>query len=125
MKPKIALLIIGSLMILQSIGFLFFADSLIEGVLNVGEEGMKVGELMHNAIAPAFLMIGLMLIFAKDFEIESQRKMLLAMIIGYIPLFIVLYNFSSLEIMNFHIATMIPDFLIFSLALFAYLKPKS
>ena len=112
-------------MILQSIGFLFFADSLIEDVLNVGEEGMKVGELMHNAIAPVFLMIGLMLVFAKDFEIESQRKMLLAMIIGYVPLFIVFYNFSSLEIMNFHIATMIPDFLIFTLALFAYLKPKS
>ena len=125
MRPKIALLIIGSLMIFQSIGFLFFADSFIEGVLNVGEEGMKVGELMHNAIAPAFLMIGLMLVFAKDFEIESQRKMLLAMIIGYVPLFIVFYNFSSLEIMNFHIATMIPDFLIFTLALFAYLKPKS
>jgi len=125
MKPKIALLIIGSLMILQSIAFLFFADSLIEDVLNVGEEGMRVGVLLHNAIAPAFLMIGLILIFSRDFEFESQRKVLLSMIIGYIPLFIVFYNFSSLEIMNVSITTMVPDFLIFTLALFTYFNPKS
>ena len=46
------------------------------------------------------------------------------MIIGYIPLFIVFYNFSSLEIMNISIPAMVPDFLMFSLALFTYLKPK-
>ena len=125
MKPKITLLIIGSLMVLQSLAFMFFADSLIDGVLNAGEEAIRVGVLLHNAVAPAFLMIGLMLIFARDFEIESQRKVLLAMIIGYIPLFIVFYNFSSLEIMNISIPAMVPDFLIFSLALFTYLKPKS
>ena len=125
MKPKITLLIIGSLMVLQSLGFMFFADSLIEDVLNVGEEGMRVGVLMHNAIAPAFLMIGLILIFARDFGIENQRKVLLALIIGYIPLFIIFYNFSTLEIMNLSIASMVPDFLMFSLALFTYLKPKS
>ena len=125
MNPKITLLIIGSLMVLQSLGFMFFADSLIEDVLNVGEEGMRVGVLMHNAIAPAFLMIGLILIFARDFGIENQRKVLLALIIGYIPLFIIFYNFSTLEIMNLSIASMVPDFLMFSLALFTYLKPKS
>ena len=125
MKPKITLLIIGSLMVLQSLGFMFFADSLIDGVLNAGEEAIRVGVLLHNAFAPAFLMIGLMLIFAREFEIESQRKVLLAMIIGYIPLFIVFYNFSSLEIMNISIPAMVPDFLMFSLALFTYLKPKS
>ena len=70
-------------------------------------------------------MIGLMLIFARDFGIESQRKVLLAMIIGYVPLFIVFYNFSLLEIINVSIPAMVPDFLIFSLALFTYLKPKS
>ncbi len=125
MKPKITLLIIGSLMVVQSLGFMFFADSLIEGILNAGEEAIRVGVLLHNAFAPAFLMIGLMLIFARDFEIENQRKVLLAMIIGYIPLFIVFYNFSSIEIMNISIPAMVPDFLMFSLALFTYLKPKS
>ena len=112
-------------MVVQSLAFMFFADTLIEGVLNSGEEAIRVGVLLHNAFAPAFLMIGLMLIFARDFEIESQRKVLLAMIIGYIPLFIVFYNFSSLEIMNISIPAMVPDFLMFSLALFTYLKPKS
>ena len=112
-------------MVVQSLGFMFFADSLIEGVLNAGEEAIRVGVLLHNAFAPAFLMIGLMLIFARDFEIESQRKVLLAMIIGYIPLFIVFYNFSSIEIMNISIPAMVPDFLMFSLALFTYLQPKS
>ena len=125
MKPKITLLIIGSLMVVQSLGFMFFADSLIEGVLNAGEEAIRVGVLLHNAFAPAFLMIGLMLIFARDIEIENQRKVLLAMIIGYIPLFIVFYNFSSIEIMNISIPAMVPDFLMFSLALFTYLQPKS
>ena len=85
---------------------------------------MKVGELMHYAFTPVFLMIGLMLFFARDFEFDSQRKVLLALVIGYIPLFAVFYYFSSLEIMNFTIAGVILDVIMFGLALFTYLKPK-
>ena len=50
MKPKITLLIIGSLMVVQSLGFMFFADSLIDGVLNAGEEAIRVGVLLHLSL---------------------------------------------------------------------------
>ena len=124
MKPKLTLTILGCLYILQSIAIFIFASTIVETLLNVGEEGMKVGELMHYAITPAFLMIGLMLFFARDFEFDSQRKVLLALVIGYIPLFAVFYYFSSLEIMNFTIAGVILDVIMFGLALFTYLKAK-
>ena len=65
-----------------------------------------------------------MLFFARDFEFDSQRKVLLALVIGYIPLFAVFYHFSSLEMMNFTIEGVILDIIMFGLALFTYLKPK-
>mgnify|MGYP006100433763 CR=1 FL=1 len=124
MKPKLTLTIIGIAQVLQGIAIFIFAESVVETFLNVGDEGMRVGVLMHYGLAPAFLMIGLMLLFARDFAIESQKKLLLALIIGYLPLFAVFYHFSSVDFLNFTIEGIIPDIVLFGLALFTYLKPK-
>jgi len=124
MRPKLTLTIIGIAQVLQGIAIFIFAESVVETFLNVGEEGMRVGILMHYGLAPAFLMIGLILLFARDFGIESQKKLLLALIIGYLPLFAVFYHFSSVDFLNFTIEGIIPDIVMFGLALFTYLKPK-
>ena len=85
---------------------------------------MEIAILMHYGMAPAFLMMGLIGLFATKFEIESQRKVLLAFIIGYLPLFGAFYYFSGLEVMNAGIETFVPDFICFALAVFAYFKTK-
>ena len=41
---------------------------------------MEIAILMHYGMAPAFLMMGLIGLFATKFEIESQRKVLLALL---------------------------------------------
>lgn len=124
MRPRLTLTILGCAQILQCLAVFVFAESIVETFLNVGEEGMRVGVLMHYGLAPAFLMIGLMLLFARDFEVKSQKKVLLALIIGYLPLFAVFYHFSSIEFLNFTIEGIVFDLLIFGLALFTYLRPK-
>ena len=55
---------------------------------------------MHYAIAPLFLMMSLVAFFATTFELESKRKVILAVIIGYVPLFVVFNYFMELEVMN-------------------------
>ena len=91
MKPKLTLTILGCLYILQSIAIFIFASTIVETLLNVGEEGMKVGELMHYALTPVFLMIGLMLFFARDFEFDSQR---IHTIICCFLLFLIIGNYE-------------------------------
>ena len=124
MKPKLTLLILGSLQILQSILVVVFARTIVETFLNVRGDALEVGVLMHYGLSPAFLMIGLILLFARKFEFENQKKVLLALIIGYLPLFGVFYHFSTIEIMNFNIESIAPDIIMFGLALFTYLNPK-
>ena len=124
MKPKLTLLILGSLQILQSILVVVFARTIVETFLNVGGDALEVGVLMHYGLSPAFLIIGLILLFARKFEFESQKKVLLALIIGYLPLFAVFYHFSTIEIMNFSVESIAPDIIMFGLALFTYLNPK-
>ena len=75
-------------------------------------------------MAPAFLMIGLVALFSTKFDISSQRQVLLAFIIGYIPLFVVFNYFMGLEVMNAGIETLALDIICFILALVAYFKPK-
>ena len=87
-------------------------------------EGMEIAILMHYGMAPAFLMMGLVALFATKFELSSQRQILLAFIIGYLPLFGVFYYFTGLDVMNAGMETLAPDFICFALALFAYFKTK-
>ena len=124
MKPKIPLYAIGGYCTLQSLVILFAIESIVPQVFNTTPEGIEIAILMHYGMAPAFLMMGLIGLFATKFDIESQRKVLLAFIIGYLPLFGAFYYFSGLEVMNAGIETFVPDFICFTLAVFAYFKTK-
>ena len=75
---------------------------------------------MHYSIAPLFLMMGLVAFFATTFELESKRKVILAIVIGYVPLFGAFYYFMGHEAMNASVETFIPDFICFFLGIAAY-----
>ncbi len=124
MKPKIPLYAIGGYCTLQSLVIFFAVDSIVPQLFNTTPEGIEIAILMHYGMVPAFLMMGLIGLFATKFEIESQRKVLLAFIIGYIPLLGSFYHFSGLEVINAGVEAFVPDFICFILALYAYIKPK-
>ena len=83
MKPIIPLYAIGVYTILQSIAIFFAVDIIVPQIFNTTPEGIEIAILMHYGMAPAFLMIGLVALFSTKFDISSQRKVLLAFIIGY------------------------------------------
>ena len=118
--PNIALYAFGGICILQVISFLLFIESIVPYVFNTTPEGLEIAVLMHYAIAPLFLMMGLVAFFATTFELESKRKVILAVIIGYVPLFIVFNYFMGLEVMNAGVETYILDIICFFLSLTAY-----
>ena len=118
--PNIALYAFGGFCILQVISFLLFIESIVPYVFNTTPEGLEIAVLMHYAIAPLFLMMGLVAFFATTFELESKRKVILAVIIGYVPLFLVFNYFMGLEVMNAGVETYILDIICFFLSLTAY-----
>ena len=120
--PNIALYAFGGICILQAISFLLFIESIVPYVFNTTPEGLEIAVLMHYAMAPLFLMMGLVAFFATTFEIESKRKVILAVTIGYVPLFLVFNYFMGLEVMNAGVETYILDIICFFLSLVAYLS---
>lgn len=125
MKTKLSLTIIGVIMILQSIAYPVFSETLIEMMFNVGDEAKEVLNLFQIAVAPTFFMIGLLMLMARSAELKTAKNILLAFIIGYIPAFLGFYNLVSSPMTNAGVTDFIPDILMFGLAIFTYIKPKS
>lgn len=124
MKTKLTLTIIGTIMVLQAILYSAFASSSIDMMFNVGEEAATLAVLFQYAITPAFLMIGLMLLFLRDIALEYAKKLLLAVIIAYIPLFLSFYMMANSPLTQMGISDFVIDIVMFVLAVFTYLKPK-
>ena len=125
MKTRIALTIIGIIMILQSILYPLLADEAIAMMFNVGEEAQQVLKLFQIAVAPLFFMVGLIMLLLRKAQLATARTLLLAFIIGYIPTFVGFYFLAASPLTNAGIADFIPDFLMFGVALLAYTRPKS
>ena len=88
MKTKLTLSIIGVLNILQSILYTLFAIPAVDMMFNVGEEAANVAVLFQYALSPAFLMIGLIFIFSRNFEVNNAKKLLLPSML-YLSIFII------------------------------------
>ena len=112
-------------MILQSIAYPLFSETFIEMMFNVGDEAKEVLNLFQIAVAPTFLMIGLLMLMARSAELKTAKNILLAFIIGYIPAFLGFYHLASSPLTNAGVTDFIPDILMFGLAIFTYIKPKS
>lgn len=124
MKTKLTLTIIGAFQVLQSILYSLLADSSIDMMFNVGEEAGQLAVMFQYAITPAFLMIGLMFLFSRNLAVEDAKKLLLAFIIAYLPLFDSFYYMASSPLTQMGLPDFAIDFVMFGLAVFTYLKPK-
>lgn len=124
MKTKLTLTIIGVIQLLQSVLYAGFAESSVDMMFNIGAEAGKLAVMFQYAITPAFFMIGLMLLFSRNLAVEDAKKLLLAIIIAYIPLFCAFYYMASSPLTNMGLADFAIDFVMFGLAVFTYLKPK-
>ncbi len=126
MKTKISLSIIGAYNTFVSIVMMFFAGDLVGTIVNSDSlEVIRMCEIMHYGLSPAILIIGLMLILARNSSIETAKNLLLAYIIGTIVLMYVFFVIMANEpLMNFSISSLIPDITMLILAVFGYLKAK-
>jgi len=126
MKTKISLSIIGAYNTFVSVVMMFFAGDLVGTIVNSDSlEVIRMCEIMHYGLSPAILIIGLMLILARNSSIETAKNLLLAYIIGTIVLMYVFFVIMANEpLMNFSISSLIPDITMLILAIFGYLKAK-
>ena len=124
MKTKLTLTIIGIIQLLQSVLYAGFAESSIDMMFNIGAEARQLAIMFQYALTPAFLMIGLMLLFSRNLAIEDAKKLLLAIIIAYIPLFGAFYYMASSPLTNMGLADFAIDFVMFGLAVLLILNPR-
>ena len=66
-----------------------------------------------------------MLLFSRNTGVENAKKLLLAIIIAYMPLFIAFYCMSVSPMTNMGIQDFVLDIVMFGLAVFTYFKPKN
>ena len=81
--------------------------------------------MFQYAITPAFLMIGLMQLFSRNLDVDAAKRILLAVIIAYIPLFFAFNTMMSSPLTNMGVGDFAIDIVMFSLAVFTYFKPKA
>ena len=126
MKTKISLTIVGVFNILMSLVMAFAIKDMIPMMLNTEiQEAARMVEIMHYGLFPAILIIGLICILCRNESLETAKKILLAYIIGTTVLMFVFFTiFSNEPLMNFGVEMIIPDIVVYLIAIFGYLKAK-
>lgn len=126
MKTKISLTIVGVYNILMSLVMAFAIKDMIPMMLNTEiQEAVRMVEIMHYGLFPAILIIGLICILCRNESLETAKKILLAYIIGTTVLMSVFFTiFSNEPLMNFGVDMIIPDIVVYLIAIFGYLKAK-
>ena len=126
MKTKISLSILGVYNTIIGIIMMVFARGLgNEIVISNNTEVLRMGELVHYALSPAILVIGLMLLLSRNSSLNTAKNLLLGYIIGTIVLMYVFFGIMASEpLMNFSVETAVPDIAMLGLAIFGYLKAK-
>ena len=126
MKTKISLSIIGVFNVLMSLVMAFAIKDMIPMILNTEiQEAARMVEIMHYGLFPAILIIGLICILCRNESLETAKKILLAYIIGTTVLMFVFFTiFSNEPLMNFGVDMIIPDIVVYLIAIFGYLKAK-
>ena len=85
MTPKIVLTTTGIIMLLHGILFFFGADEMARsGVPDIGEKALRVGIGLAEIVAITSVFLGMVLIFSRDIEISSAKKVLTGTGIGYL-----------------------------------------
>ena len=130
MKTKLALTILGAYNTLMGVLMLVMPGTMGEALVGAEKaaaspEMLEMGTMFHYGLAPALLMIGLLLIFTRSCAIETAKQLLLAYVIATGVLLGVFFGvFNNQDTIQFSAEMAAPDVLAFGLALFAYLKGK-
>ena len=128
MKAKLALTILGAYNTLMGVLMLAMPDTMGETLVGAEKaaaspEMLEMGTMFHYGLAPALLMIGLMLILSRSAAIETAKQILLAYVIATGVLLGVFFGvFTNQDAIQFTAEMAAPDVIAFGLALFAYFK---
>ena len=126
MKTKISLSIIGVFNILMSLIMAFAIKSIAPTMLNSNsQETIRMVEVMHYGLFPAILIVGLICLLCRNAQLEIAKKILLSYLIGTsILMYMFFVVFANEPLMNFRISMVIPDIVVYLLAIFGYFKAK-
>jgi hypothetical protein len=126
MKTKISLSIVGVFNILMSLFMAFAIKSIAPTMLNSdSQETIRMVEVMHYGLFPAILIVGLICLLCRNAPLEIAKKILLSYLIGTsILMYMFFVVFANEPLMNFGISMVIPDIVVYLLAIFGYFKAK-
>tara|TARA_B100001564_G_C20270001_1_gene503332 strand:+ start:184 stop:576 length:393 start_codon:yes stop_codon:yes gene_type:complete len=130
MKTSLTLSILGAYNTLMGILMLCFPDKMAITMIgdnraNANPDLEQMATMFHYGLAPALLMIGLILIMIRTCDMETAKKSLLAYVIATVVLLTLFFTvFSESTVMDFSIEMAAPDMLALSLALFGFFKAK-
>ena len=126
MKTKISLSIVGVFNILMSLFMAFAIKSIAPTMLNSdSQETIRMVEVMHYGLFPAILIVGLICLLCRNAQLEIAKKILLSYLIGTsILMYMFFVVFANEPLMNFGISMVIPDIVVYLVAIFGYFKAK-
>ena len=126
MKTKISLSIVGVFNILMSLVMAFAIKSIAPTMLNSdSQETIRMVEVMHYGLFPAILIVGLICLLCRNAPLEIAKKILLSYLIGTsILMYMFFVVFANEPLMNFGISMVIPDIIVYLVAIFGYFKAK-
>ena len=126
MKTKISLSIVGVFNILMSLFMAFAIKSIAPTLLNSdSQETIRMVEVMHYGLFPAILIVGLICLLCRNAPLEIAKKILLSYLIGTsILMYMFFVVFANEPLMNFGISMVIPDIIVYLVAIFGYFKAK-
>tara|TARA_B100000941_G_scaffold162789_1_gene115886 strand:+ start:1638 stop:2018 length:381 start_codon:yes stop_codon:yes gene_type:complete len=126
MKTKISLSIVGVFNILMSLFMAFAIKSIAPTMLNSdSQETIRIVEVMHYGLFPAILIVGLICLLCRNAPLEIAKKILLSYLIGTsILMYMFFVVFANEPLMNFGISMVIPDIVVYLVAIFGYFKAK-
>lgn len=130
MKTSLTLSILGAYNTLMGVLMLFFPSTMALTMIGANRASAnpdleQMATMFHYGLAPALLMIGLILIMIRTCDMEVAKKSLLAYVIATAVLLTLFFTvFSKSTVMDFSVEMAVPDMLALTLALFGYFKAK-
>ena len=104
----------------------FAIKSIAPTMLNSNsQETIRMVEVMHYGLFPAILIVGLICLLCRNVQLEIAKKILLYYLIGIsILMYMFFVVFANEPLMNFGISMVIPDIVVYLVAIFGYFKAK-
>ena len=126
MKTKISLSIVGIFNIIMALMMAFAIKEMAPAMLKTKvTEATRMVEVMHYGLFPAILIIGLICILCRNASIDIAKKILLSYVIGTTILMTVFFTiFANEPLMNFSFEMVIPDIIVYLVAIIGFVKAK-